>query len=191
VRGVLGSHGSGLPEPGWELSVQYVEIFLDDPQTFARAYREYRAAALAAAQRVLHDQGAAEDVVQEVFVHLWRRPRSFDERRGSLRSYITMLARSRAIDRWRSQAVQDSAVERLRLEPSTVHEDSAAERAIARERAAWAARIVDRLPGPQREAVLLAYGADMSAGEIAAALGVPHGTAKSRVRLGLEKLRAA
>jgi RNA polymerase sigma-70 factor (ECF subfamily) len=140
---------------------------------------------------VLHDQSAAEDVVQEVFVHLWRRPHSFDERRGSLRSYVTMLARSRAIDRWRSQAVQDSAVERLRLEPADREEASAAERVIARERAAWAAKVVDGLPAPQREAVLLAYGADMSAGEIAAAIGVPCGTAKSRVRLGLEKLRAA
>jgi RNA polymerase sigma-70 factor (ECF subfamily) len=140
---------------------------------------------------VLHDHGAAEDVVQEVFVHLWRRPRSFDARRGSLRSYITMLARSRAIDRWRSQAVQDSAVERLRLETPAGQEQSAAERVIGRERAAWATTAVDRLPGAQREAVLLAYGADMSATEIAAALGVPRGTAKSRVRLGLEKLRAA
>jgi RNA polymerase sigma-70 factor (ECF subfamily) len=140
---------------------------------------------------VLHDPGAAEDVVQDVFATLWRRPRSFDERRGSLRSYITMLARSRAIDRWRSQAVQDSAVERLRLEPAAREEASAAERAIARQRAAWASAVVDRLPAPQREAVLLAYGADMSAAEIAVALGVPHGTAKSRVRLGLEKLRLA
>jgi RNA polymerase sigma-70 factor (ECF subfamily) len=140
---------------------------------------------------VLHDQGAAEDVVQEVFVHLWRRPRSFDARRGSLRSYITMLARSRAIDRWRSQAVQDSAAERLQLEPATREAESAADRAIARERAAWAVKRVARLPDPQREAVLLAYAADMSAAEIATALGVPHGTAKSRVRLGLEKLRAA
>ena len=140
---------------------------------------------------MLHDYGAAEDVVQEVFAQLWRRPRSFDERRGSLRSYITMLARSRAIDRWRSQAVQDSAVERLRLETPAGQEESAAERAIARERAAWATTVVNRLPAPQREAVLLAYGADMSATEIAAAVGVPCGTAKSRVRLGLEKLRAA
>lgn len=169
----------------------YVQILLDDPHTFSRAYGEYRAAALAAAQGVLHDPGAAEDVVQEVFVQLWRRPRSFDERRGSLRSYITMLARSRAIDRWRSQAVQDSVVERLRLEPAAREEASAAERVIARQRAAWAAGVVARLPASQREAVLLAYGADMSAAEIAAALGVPHGTAKSRVRLGLEKLRLA
>ena len=164
---------------------------LDDPHSFARAYREHRAGALAAAQRVLHDPGAAEDVVQEVFVHLWRRPRAFDERRASLRSYITMLARSRAIDRWRSQAVQDSAVERLRLEPAAREEASAAERVIARQRAAWAAGVVDGLPAAQREAVLLAYGADMSAAEIGAALGVPHGTAKSRIRLGLEKLRLA
>jgi RNA polymerase sigma-70 factor, ECF subfamily len=153
-------------------------------------YREHRAGALAAAQRVLHDPGAAEDVVQDVFIHLWRRPRAFDERRGSLRSYITMLARSRAIDRWRSQAVHEAAAERLGHEPAT-QEESAADRVIARQRAAWAASVVDHLPGPQREAVLLAFGADMSASEIAAALGVPHGTAKSRVRLGLEKLRLA
>ena len=164
---------------------------LDDPHAFARAYREHRAGALAAAQRVLHDPAAAEDVVQDVFVHLWRRPRAFDERRGSLRSYITMLARSRAIDRWRSQAVHEAAAERLKLEPETRQEESAADHAIARQRAAWATGVVDRLPPPQREAVLLAYGADMSASEIAAVLGVPHGTAKSRVRLGLEKLRLA
>jgi RNA polymerase sigma-70 factor (ECF subfamily) len=140
---------------------------------------------------VLKDQGAAEDVVQDVFIQLWRRPRAFDERRGSLRSYITMLARSRAIDRWRSQAVQDTAVERLGLESPAWQEESAADRAIARQRAMWVAAMVDRLPGQQREAVLLAYAAGMSAGEIAAVLGVPHGTAKSRIRLGLEKLRLA
>ena len=56
---------------------------------------------------------SAEEVVQDVFAQLWRRPRAFDERRGSLHGYITMLARSRAIDRWRTQAVQESALERL------------------------------------------------------------------------------
>jgi RNA polymerase sigma-70 factor (ECF subfamily) len=154
-------------------------------------YREHRPGALAAAQRVLQDPSAAEDVVQDVFIKLWRRPRAFDERRGSLRSYITMLARSRAIDRWRSQAVHEAAAERLGLEPASRQEESAADRVIARQRAAWAAAVVDHLPGPQREAVLLAFGADMSASEIAAALDVPHGTAKSRVRLGLQKLRLA
>ena len=165
--------------------------YLDDPITFARAYSEHRAGALAAAQRVLRDEAAAEDVVQEVFANLWRRPRAFDERRGSLRSYITMLARSRAIDRWRTQAVHDAAIERLELDARERHDVSAADRAIERERRAWALGLIDRLPARQREAVLLAFGADMSAAEIAAAVGVPAATAKSRVRLGLEKLRAA
>jgi RNA polymerase sigma-70 factor, ECF subfamily len=140
---------------------------------------------------VLRDEAAAEDVVQDVFMHLWRRPRAFDERRGSLRAYITMLARSRAIDRWRTQAVHDGAVERLERAAREPHDASAAERVIERERRAWALSVIDRLPPPQREAVLLAFGRGLSAGEIAAALGVPPGTAKSRVRLGLEKLRAA
>jgi len=163
---------------------------LTDPHAFARAYREHRGPALAAAQRVLHDRAAAEDVVQDVFAQLWRRPRTFDERRGSLRSYITMLARSRAIDRWRSQAVQDALVERLGPD-SAMQEPSASDRVIERERRTEVVALVDRLPAVQREAIVLAFGAGLTSGEIAAAVGVPHGTAKSRVRLGLAKLRVA
>ena len=165
-------------------------VVLTDPHAFARAYREHRGPALAAAQRVLHDRAAAEDVVQDVFAQLWRRPRTFDERRGSLRSYITMLARSRAIDRWRSQAVQDSLVERLGPDSAT-QEPSASDRVIERERRTEVVALVDRLPAVQREAIVLAFGAGLTSGEIAAAVGVPHGTAKSRVRLGLAKLRVA
>ena len=158
---------------------------------FARAYAEHRAGALAAAQRVLRDPAAAEDVVQDVFMQLWRRPRPYAAGRGSLRSYITMLARSRAIDRWRSQAVHESAIERLGTDGAPVHDESAADRAIERERRAWALALVDRLPALQREAILLAFGTELSAAEIAAATGVPHVTYKSRVRIGLEKLRLA
>lgn len=166
---------------------------LSDPQTFERAYQEHRAGALTVALRVLRDPVAAEDVVQDVFAQLWGRPRAFDERRGSLRSYIAMLVRSRAIDRWRTHAARESAVERLEtsLGSDAGHERSAAERAIERERSAWAVSILDRLPASQREAVLLAFGRQLTADEIAAAIGVPLGTAKSRVRLGLEKLRGA
>jgi RNA polymerase sigma-70 factor (ECF subfamily) len=164
---------------------------LSDPQTFERAYREYRAGALAAARGVLRDPDSAEEVVQDVFTHLWRRPRAFDERRGSLHGYITMLARSRAIDRWRTQAVQESALGRLEGGAAETYDKSAAERVIEREGAARAAVLVDRLPAPQREAILLTFAKGLSSSEIAAAIGVPAGTVKSRVRLGLDKLRLA
>jgi RNA polymerase sigma factor (sigma-70 family) len=82
---------------------------LSNPEAFERAYREHRAAAFAAAVHVLRDAAAAEDVVQDAFMQLWNRPGAFDDRRGSLRGYITLLARSRAIDRWRAQGVQASS----------------------------------------------------------------------------------
>jgi len=168
-------------------------LSLGDPQTFERAYREHRAIAFAAALRILRDPAAAEDVVQDCFAHLWKRPSAFDVRRGSLRTYIALLARSRAIDRRRARAADAAAVERLRtgFGPAELRERGPAERAIERERAARVASLVDRLPAAQREAVLLAFGKGLSAREMATALGVPPNTAKSRVRLGVEKLRLA
>jgi RNA polymerase sigma-70 factor (ECF subfamily) len=164
---------------------------LHDPRTFERVYREHRPRAFAAAFGVLRDPVAAEDVVQDVFAQLWKRPGSFDEQRGSLRAFVTMLARSRALDRWRTQAARESAAERLAasVERLATHERSAAERVIERERSARVASLLDRLPAPQREAIVLAFGRELTAREIAAATGVPLGTAKSRVRLALERMR--
>jgi RNA polymerase sigma-70 factor, ECF subfamily len=163
---------------------------LTDAEAFRTAYEAHHDALVALAWRVLRDSAAAEDVVQDVFAHLWRRPRAFDSKRGVLRSYITMMARSRAVDRWRTQNAREAAVERLATtagEPR--HEQSADERAIERESTAHVVSILHRLPPPQREAVLLAYGKELTAREIADVIGVPLGTAKSRVRLGLEKMR--
>lgn len=148
-------------------------------------------AAVAVATRVLRDEAAAEDVAQEVFVHLWRRPTAYDPRRGSLSRYVTMMAHSRALDRWRSRAVRDAAVERSGHElpeRKAVHE-SAADPVIRRDRSLRLLGVLDELPADQREAVLLAYGRGLTVGEIARAVEVPLGTAKSRVRLGLEKAR--
>ncbi|MGE5635679.1 MAG: RNA polymerase sigma factor [Nocardioidaceae bacterium] len=166
---------------------------LRDPIQFDRAYRHHHSAMLATAERVLRDAGAAEDVVQDVFVHLWRHPDSYDERRGALRAYLTMLTRSRALDRYRSRAVRDAALERSARasDPgSDVHED-AAQPVIRREGRRQVLRALGTLPEDQREAVLLAFGRELTAREIAATSGVPLGTAKSRVRLGLQKARGA
>ena len=163
---------------------------LRDPHAFELAFAAHRNTMLAAARSVLHDQAAAEDVVQDVFIQLWLGRASYDPGRGSLRSYLVMLSRSRAVDRWRSRAVARTALERTAeitaLDPAT---DDAADVVIRRDGARTAIDAVARLPRPQQEAVLLAYGGGFSAREVADATGIPLGTAKSRLRLGLSRAR--
>ena len=164
---------------------------LRDPTQFNDAYRRLAPRALAAANQVLRDEAAAEDVVQDVFMQLWLKPAAFDPARGSLASYVTMMARSRALDRWRTRSARDAAVERsaeqVRVELSD--QESAVEPVIRRERSRRLLGALEGLPGDQRDALLLAYGRGLTAHEIATVTGIPLGTAKSRVRLGLRKAR--
>ncbi|MEA2449625.1 MAG: hypothetical protein QOG63_1557 [Thermoleophilaceae bacterium] len=165
---------------------------LRDVRQFNDAYRRLAPLALASANRVLRDEAAAEDVVQDVFVQLWIRPDTYNAERGSLASYVSMLARSRALDRWRSRNARRSAVERAEEEARVVTEpvESAADPVIRRETSSTLLGVLEQLPGDQREALLLAYGRGLTAQEIAQVRRVPLGTAKSRVRLGLRKARA-
>jgi RNA polymerase sigma-70 factor (ECF subfamily) len=166
---------------------------LRDPRQFNDAYRRLAPLALASANRVLRDEAAAEDVVQDVFVQLWMRPGSYDRSRGSLASYVSMLARSRALDRWRSRNARQSAAERAEEEARAVAEpaESAADPVLRRETSSTLLGVLETLPGDQRDALLLAYGRGLTAQEIAKVRSVPLGTAKSRVRLGLRKARAS
>jgi RNA polymerase sigma-70 factor (ECF subfamily) len=164
---------------------------LRDPAQFNDVYRRLSTRALASANQVLRDEAAAEDVVQDVFMQLWLRPDAFDPARGSLASYVTMMARSRALDRWRTRSARESAVERSvdQVRAERAEQESAAEPVIRRERSRNLLGALENLPGDQRDAVLLAYGRGLTAHEIAQATGIPLGTAKSRVRLGLLKAR--
>jgi len=164
---------------------------LRDPKQFDRAYHEHAPAMLASANRVLRDTAASEDVVHDVFMALWRKPATFDPARGNLGSYLTMMARSRALDRWRTRSARESAVDRVKqqVRPDSVIAEDAAEPVVRRDDSRRVLRALDTLPGDQREAVLLAFGKGLTAREIAEAAEVPLGTAKSRVRLGLDKAR--
>jgi RNA polymerase sigma-70 factor (ECF subfamily) len=167
---------------------------LDSAAGFSAAYRAHRHLAFSAAQRVLGDAAAAEDVVQDVFTALWTDPAKFDPRRGSLRGYVTMMARSRAVDRARSRHAGAAALERLGVREDADRggaDESPAERVMARDEAGRALAAVRELPPVQRDALLLAYGRGLSAAEVAQAAGVPLGTAKSRLRLALRRTRAA
>lgn len=165
---------------------------LRDPASFNDAYSRLAPLALSSANRVLRDEAAAEDVVQDVFLDLWRRPEAYDPRRGSLPRYVSMLSRSRALDRWRSRSAREAAVDRSvqehRVAPDT--SEDAASPVIRREGSLRLLGALESLPRDQREAVLLAYGRGLTAQEISRAAKVPLGTAKSRVRLGLQKARS-
>lgn len=160
---------------------------------FSSAYAAHRSRAFSSAMRVLGDHAAAEDVVQDVFLALWRNPDLYDPARGSLAGYVAMMARSRAVDRARSMTAARGAVERLgvRDEERPGTEDGPVDAAARREDRGRVLAAVAKLPVRQREAILLAFGRGLSAAEIADASGVPLGTAKSRLRLGLQKTRDA
>jgi RNA polymerase sigma-70 factor (ECF subfamily) len=161
---------------------------LGDPDTFAVAYREHSRRAFGAAMRVLGDPVAAEDVVQDVFAGLWRHPNRYDARRGPLGPFVAMMARSRALDRHRSHAAERAAVDRVTQE-TRVRPTSGGDPldTVMRRRLFTA---LEELPRAQRQA-LVASACGLSGTEIAGATGVPLGTAKSRIRHGMIRARAA
>lgn len=154
-------------------------------------YREHAPSVYAAALRVIGRPSDAEDVTQEVFSRHWRNPSRFDAKRGELGGYLRLMARSRALDLWRHEQAAGRARDRLKVvsrddarpgdRPAAVAERDEQRRAV---RAA-----LRELPHEQREALVLSYWGSLSADEIARRAGVPFGTARSRMRLGLEKLR--
>jgi RNA polymerase sigma-70 factor, ECF subfamily len=139
----------------------------------------------AAAFRVLGDAALAQDAVQDVFLRVWRRPEAFDPARGDLGAYLRLMTRSRALDLWRESQVRGRAADRLKV---LVDPEEAREELFSDDRDAVRAA-VGRLPDPQREAVVLAYWGGLTAGQIARRVQIPLGTAKSRLRLGLARLR--
>lgn len=164
-----------------------------DPEQFETAYRSHHRRVRAAAQRVVIDAATAEDVTQEVFLKLWLRPELYDGRRGSLAAFLCVMARSRALDRLRADGALDRARNRLAeyrlaFEPPNVEEPVAGlVRHDEREELRGA---LLKLPAAQREAITLAYGREMNSVEIALRTHVGRATARSRLRLGLTKLRA-
>ena len=169
-----------------------MEDDLTDRRQFESAYRRLAPRVRRIALAVLRDGAAAEDVVQDVFLHLWRSPASYDPARGTLNTYVAVLAQSRSLDRRRSRSAQQSAFQRLAAEArvaSRPDADALVEATLLRERRRRVLGAVGGLPAEQRDA-LIAYGYGLSAREIASNASLPLGTAKSRIRLGLAKARA-
>src|SRR5688572_7365745 len=143
---------------------------LSDPETFRCAYEEHHAGVYMAAYRILADGARAQDVVQDVFLRLWRRPGASDARRAALGSSRRLMARSRARDRCREGQAAGRAPDRLKVVIAGDEGRSAERPAPAAELDDERSTVRDalgRLPSAQREALVLAYWGGMTAGEIA------------------------
>jgi len=160
-----------------------------DETALAEAYDQYSSLVYGVARRVTCDSTMAEDICQEVFVHLWERGCEFDASRGSLRSWLGMIAHRRSVDWVRSHVRARAREHRSNVELSvaTVGSD-VAEMVIESDLGLRARSAVASLPPPQRDAVTLAFFGGHSYREVAELLGIPEGTAKSRLRLALSHL---
>ena len=159
-----------------------------DHLALAEVFDRLAPAVYSGALRVLGHHAAAQHVVQDVFVELWSHPGRYDPEAGSLRTYLTMQARHRAVDLVRAEMRRVARQERSsRLEPGQP-DPSAYEQMMASETAAAVRAAVEKLPESQRRMIELAYFRGLTCREAAKAAGIPEGTAKSRLRLALAKL---
>ncbi len=145
--------------------------------------------------RVVHTDADVDDTFQDVFIELWNRSHLFDATKGKILGWIITMARRRAIDRVRRRQAYDRAEERMRLQAEAagldILEHGADEDACDSDRAAALRQVLTTLPAAQREAVELAYYHGLSQREIAAKTGIPLGTIKTRLELGVRKIRTA
>ena len=158
-------------------------------------YDRHGRAVFSLALRILGDESDAEEVTQDVFAQAWRRAGQYDESRGTVAAWLLVIARTRAIDRFRARRVrpegrvQDDGGLTLQQLPAT--EPDVASEMMAAERGQRVRRALEALPFLQRVAIELAYFEGLSQREIAERLEQPLGTVKTRMRLGLLKLRDA
>jgi RNA polymerase sigma-70 factor (ECF subfamily) len=152
----------------------------------AELYDRYSAVVYSVSLRVLGDTGAAEDVLQEVFLQLWRNPDLFDSSRGNLAPWLAVIARNRSIDVLRKRR-PESDVEGVLLpvEPDMAGD---ADRAMAMTKVRT---VLGGMPEAQRSALEMAYFEGLSHSEISEKTGEPLGTVKTRIRSGLLTLRKA
>ena len=154
-------------------------------------YERFGRLAFGLAYRILGDGPSAEDAVQEAFLTVWRQAERLDPARGRVGSFLMTVVHHKAIDLLRSRRGQ--AARSVPLDPATIEAQEAdvLDRVATSMGAAAAREALRSLPQEQREPIELAYFEGMTHVEIAEALGVPLGTVKSRLRLGLERMRSA
>jgi RNA polymerase sigma-70 factor (ECF subfamily) len=177
------------PEPAQESDVLLLKaIAARDEAALAQLYDRYRAILFGLLMRILNNREEAEDVLQEVFLQVWRKAANFDESRGRPFTWLVTLARSRGIDRLRTLASRERVAEAGAREVSEEISDAATD-ALKSEQRGLVSDALAKLPDEQKRPIMLAYFDGLTQSEIATRLGAPLGTVKTRMRTGMIRLR--
>jgi RNA polymerase sigma-70 factor, ECF subfamily len=165
------------------------------PEALSRLYDRHAPLLLALARRVLGGTADAEEVLQEVFLHVWNQSGRYDPARSSVATWLVLLTRSRAIDRLRHRKVVERTHEQSHLaDAADLRQDASPdgpEAVLTRERRERVRRELEGLPPEQRQVLEMAFYDGLSQSEIAARAGLPLGTVKTRTLLAMKKLRNA
>jgi RNA polymerase sigma-70 factor (ECF subfamily) len=156
-----------------------------DQHAMSELYDRYAKVVYAVALRVLQDAGAAEDVLQDVFLQLWRNPDAFDASRGSLTAWLAVISRHRSIDRLRKRRPETDIEDCVISGGPDVGNET--ERALMIEKVRT---VLAEMNPDQRKLLELAFFEGLTHTEIAEKTGEPLGTVKTRIRSGLQFLRA-
>ncbi|MFZ1134048.1 MAG: sigma-70 family RNA polymerase sigma factor [Candidatus Korobacteraceae bacterium] len=155
-----------------------------DQQALAELYDRYSHVVYGVALRILQDTGAAEDILQDIFLQLWRRPDAFDSSRGSLAAWLAVIARHRSIDRLRRRR-PETDIEECVIAGGVDPRDET-ERTLVIEKVRV---VMNEMSSDQRTAMEMAFFQGLTHTEIAEKTGEPLGTIKTRIRSGLQMLR--
>ena len=170
-------------------------LFYRDLKAFRALYNRYANLVYSTSLRVVRDTQIAEDMVQEVFLRLWRKPESYLPQRGRFVTWLTSVTRNRAVDEIRSRNRRyrhetASPEEQEREFPGPERDDPALTAELSDQRRLVLAAMAE-LPVEQRQVIELAYFGGLTQQEISERTGQPLGTVKTRIRLGMQKLRTA
>jgi RNA polymerase sigma-70 factor (ECF subfamily) len=164
-----------------------------DPEALSQLLSRHGPILLGLGKRILGSLADAEEILQEVFLYVWNQAERYDAKRSSVGTWLVLLMRSRAIDRWRKRAVIERTHEAAQAPDPPVVDASTGgpESVIHRERRERIRDELAKLPAEQREVLSMAFYQGLTQTEIAARTGLPLGTVKTRTLLAMKKLRGA
>ena len=157
-----------------------------DRGALGELYDRHAPRLMAIGLRILRDRGEAEEILHDVFVEVWRKAGTYDPSRGTVKTWLSLRMRSRCLDR-----VKSARRSRTRSSAGDPEPPAPAVSLAPAEDGGRLRRALDALPEEQRAVLVLGYFEGLTSREMAARLGVPIGTVKSRVKAAMSKLRAA